>query len=193
MNRILSALSILLLISSCSNEDVNRINEASTKLDMFGLHAESLLAFNSSILTSEDSLKKYSFFVSAIDSLAVLRDELISATGGYTRMGQYFDPPAYNHVESYFYGETYFRNNSHKFFFRIVDRFIETLNRHPGQTYQQDFEKRFDILLEHYELGSRENLFRNLSINEAVELIEKIRSEIAFEQTKMILKKKKSG
>ncbi len=195
MNRVI-VFFFLLSIVSCSVKDTDnqRINEAATKLQLFGTHSESIYLFNEELLGDFDNLQKgkYVFFKSAIDSLALIRDELISAAGGYTELGQYFNPPAINYVDDYFYGETYFRNNSHQFFFATLNKFFDDLKKLDANSgFEKDLNNRTDILIKHYELKSRELIFKNLAVNEAVELIDKLRAEITLEQTKCILRQKK--
>ena len=183
---------MLILFSSCSKKEkeYQRINESATKLKIFGVHAERIYELNAQVLFKDSLLKQnVHFFQTVDDSLNLIQEELISATGGFTEMGEYFNAPAIGHVDDYFYGKTYFRNNSHQFFFQTLNTFLEELNKlDPKSELEGDLDQRFDILLKHYQLKSRELIFKNMAINEAVQFIQGIRSEIALEQTRFVLK-----
>jgi hypothetical protein len=119
-----------------------------------------------------------------------MRDELISAAGGFTKEGLYFNAPAYNYVNDYFYGKTNFRSNSHQFFFSNLNSLINNLKQlAPDNKFPENIEGVFLMLKEHYGLNNRNDLFKNLSINEAVELIEGFRRKVAHAQYEYILKK----
>jgi len=128
------------------------------------------------------------FFKVADDTLKIIRDELIEATGGYTENGDYYNSPAINYVNNYFYGKTFRRNNASKIFFKTIDRLCINISAHyPKSTFEKNFNYRINALINNYGLESREALFKDLSIHEAVLLIEFIRADIALEQLVLII------
>lgn len=187
MIRLITIMSILAISCSDSGSEKERMNQSATKLQVMDVTTERIYDLNQMI--KHDSIKKdLRFFYSMDDTLEQIRDELISAAGGYTELGQYFNLPASNYVEDYFYGETHFRNNSHKYFFGSLNEFIKKLKEvYPQSTFEQRINHKFQILIDYYGLQTKELIFKKMTLNEAVELIESFRKAIALEQTEYLI------
>jgi hypothetical protein len=186
---------LLLATFSCSSsdsvEEKNRINESALKIRLFDVSADQIYQQNIKLIKQNnvpELEKSIIVFKQFDDSLQLVRDELISAAGGYTTEGLYFNAPAYNYVQDYFYGETAFRNNSHQFFFSTLDNLSQNLNQLlPATKPTKEIENKFDILQKHYGINNRNELFKSLSINEAVELIEAFRRQVAISHQEYVI------
>lgn len=172
---------------ACSKKD--KINTASTKLKVLDLYAENIYDLNKSIQTQSDSAN-VALFTSFDDSLKQIRDELIAASGGYTRLGEYANLPAEKEVEEYFYGSTDNGATRCESFFEGVRRFDARLKMiWPESRFSEKLDKRFGILMKAYGLKSKQMIFKDLNISEAVAIIESIRCHVAIEQTEYLLMK----
>jgi hypothetical protein len=153
------------------------------------LYAENIYGLNKSIQTPSDSAN-LSLFTSFDDTLKQIRDELIAASGGYTRLGEYANPPAEKEVEAYFYGSPNNGATRCESFFEGVRRFDARLKMiRPESRFSEKLDKRFGILIKPFGLKSKQMIFKDLNISEAVAIIESIRSHVAIEQTEYLLMK----
>ncbi len=188
----------LCLVSCISQEDEkNRLNMAATRLAVMDVRPERIYDLNDALVSENDSLtitEETHFFKVFDDTLQLIKDELISASGGYTEQGEYMNLPAINYVNAYFYEETHFRDNSHKFFFQSLNLFLGDLKKANEESqFKERFDKKIMVLKDHYGLTEKELLFRGLSLSEAVELLESIRKDVAIEQTEYLIKTKRAS
>jgi len=188
----LPLLGITLSCSSCdSSSEKNRINESAIKVRVLDLRSEQIYQQSQQLIKEKNSLELVESikpFLQFDDSLQLIKEELISAAGGYTEEALYYNAPAFNYVEDYFYGETAFRNNSHDFFFTTLERLNQEIIRLALNTKLSEIlEERFTILQERYGVKDRKHLFKDLSISEAVELIEAIRRQAAISHQEHVI------
>ncbi|MBC5992707.1 hypothetical protein [Pontibacter cellulosilyticus] len=181
-------LPLLAITLSCNSDDSSneesRINESAIKIRVLDLRSEQIYQQSLQLIKGKNSAElaeSIKPFLQFDDSLQLIKDELISAAGGYTTEALYYNAPAFNYVDDYFYGETAFRNNSHEFFFATLERLNQEINSLSLNTkLSETLEERFAILQKRYGVSDRRELFKNLSISEAVELIEAIRRQVAM-------------
>ncbi|NEM96233.1 hypothetical protein [Pontibacter burrus] len=186
--KLLHYLPLLLITLSCSSGDSSReksrLNESAIKVRVLDLRSEQIYKQSQQLIKGKNSaelVESIKPFLQFDDSLQLIKNELITIAGGYTEEAFYYNVPAFNYVEDYFYGETAFRNNSHDFFFATLERLNQEINRLSLNTrFSVTLEERFTILQERYGVEDRKYLFKNLSISEAVELIEAIRRQAAI-------------
>lgn len=174
---------------ACSEKD--KINTASTKLKVLDLYAENIYDLNKRIqIQSNSDSANLGLFTSFDDTLKLIRDELIGTSGGYTRLGEYANLLAEKEVEEYFYGSSDNGATRSESLFEGVRRFDARLKRiRPTARFSEKLDKRFSILMKPYGLKSKQMIFKNLNISEAVAIIESVRSHVAIEQTEYLLMK----
>lgn len=177
--------------SSTEQKANEKINNASTKLKVLDVVAEQIYMLNKDIesISTTDSVSMQ-VFMSFDDTLKQIRDELIANAGGYTKLGEYANLPAEKEVEQYFYGKTSYRTNAGDYFFKSLQAFDDQLKKiRPKSRFLEKLDQRFNVLKNPYGLESKESVFKNLNISEAVALLESIRSHVAIEQTEYLLVK----
>ena len=190
MKYALFVLTIFFLIA-CSEpkkesiDNVSVLNEASTKLKILNLYPETIYDLNKKVqIKFGNDSANFAIFKRFDDTLSLIRSELIESTGGYTRLGEYINAPAIEDVHAYFYEES----KGSQFFFNSLNQFNTELSIiFPESSFMQELDQKFNILIKMYGLKSREMIFNNLSIGEAVILLESIRSRVALEQTNYLL------
>ncbi|MDZ7848152.1 MAG: hypothetical protein U5L96_16140 [Owenweeksia sp.] len=157
------------------------------------IEVDKVYEMNKRLISDRDTVtgSELKIFKSIDDTLCRIENELIETTGGLTeKSGDYFNLPATKYVQDYFYRKTYRRNKAIYFFFNSLDNFLEEYEKiNPENKFAEGVYKKFLILEKYYGLSDKGDLFKNLSLDQAIEIIESFRKEIALEQTRYLIKK----
>jgi hypothetical protein len=181
---------ITLECDSISNE---RLNLSFQKIQIFKLQNDFLHELNDElydILSEKEPsiIDRKVKFDSTILELKTLRSELIATSGGQTKNGNLINPNGIKYVNEFFYGETAYGNNSHKRFFQIIENFSNEIKTINGTSFfKKLFNERIDFLIKFSNLKTQSDLFRDLTVVEAITIIDRVITEIRIEEYRYLL------
>lgn len=98
----------------------------------------------------------------------MLKNELITYTGGYNEKGEYFNYPSLKEVYDFFY--------VHKQIEILIEarkNFIKNLNiYYPSSKFENRLNMKKEWFKKHYQINDFDMIFNDLNVNEAVSILE---------------------
>ncbi len=162
------------------------------KVRVMDIKVEDIYDLNQKLEKDSSHTKALELFRAMDETLLDIEYTLIETAGGWTEeKGDYFNLPAYSHVEKFFYQKTGNKQNGILWLYNSLASFVESYDSmYPENDLANKLALKFHHLDSMYGgLSDTENLFKNLSLDEAVEILEGFRKEIALELTRYLIQK----